>query len=93
MKAVMDAYGKKSRVRYRAVTYYLLAKELRKASHVQVEIALHLYGELGGQLFIGGCPFSCVTARLSTSRRPKLSTLWRLRSLTEDKRPAKPCFD
>lgn len=32
MKAVMDAYGKKSRVRYRAVTYYLLAKELRKAS-------------------------------------------------------------
>ena len=32
MKAVMDDYGKKSRVRYRAVTYYLLAKQCRKAS-------------------------------------------------------------
>lgn len=32
MDAVMAAYGKKARTRYRAVTYYLLAKECRKAS-------------------------------------------------------------
>jgi len=32
MDAVMKDYGKKSRTRYRAVTYYLLAKECRKAS-------------------------------------------------------------
>ena len=32
MDAVIKAYGKKARTRYRAVTYYLLAKECKKAS-------------------------------------------------------------